>query len=296
MSARLDQLASDLKTLRALILETVEKQSADKPAPIRGAREHLVMEPRLWAGSALSAVKRPFMELRLRAESASSAVKRLFMELRLRAGSALSAVKQSMGTWSRSLRPIGSGGPTYFPDLSPEKSLAPSKRRKDAGILTGIALAAFGTFIVSAVIFVQFSASKVEVAGLKRDLAGTTEKIAALEANIVAARRDPKEVREGTTARKLASAGETSQPLLALTHDEVKLIRDFIKVPPPPVGAAQSINVGDLLPDAALTPLPDPIMKKVPKLVGARFTVDRNSAIVVVAPATNRADVVINAN
>jgi hypothetical protein len=199
-----------------------------------------------------------------------------------------------METWSRSLRPIGSGGPTYFSDLSPEKSLAPSKRRKEAGILTGIVLAAFGTFIISAVILVQFSALKVEVANLKTNLAGTTEKIATLEANIVAARPDPKEIKEGV--RKLASAGEAPQPLLALTHDEVKLIRDFIKVPPPPVGAAQSINIGDLLPDAGLTPLPEPIMKKVPKLVGARFTVDRNSAIVVVAPATNRADVVINAN
>jgi hypothetical protein len=52
----------------------------------------------------------------------------------------------------------------------------------------------------------------------------------------------------------------------------------------------QNINVGDLL----LTPLPEPIMKKVPKLVGARCTVDRNSAIVVVAPSTNRAGVIIN--
>jgi hypothetical protein len=45
MPARFDQLASDLQTLRTLLLETEKKQPADKLAPIRGARERLVMAP-----------------------------------------------------------------------------------------------------------------------------------------------------------------------------------------------------------------------------------------------------------
>jgi hypothetical protein len=45
-----------------------------------------------------------------------------------------------------------------------------------------------------------------------------------------------------------------------------------------------------------LAPLPEPIMKKAPKLLDARFTVDRNGTIVVVAPGTNRAEVLINPN
>jgi hypothetical protein len=54
------------------------------------------------------------------------------------------------------------------------------------------------------------------------------------------------------------------------------------------------MNVGDLLPDTALAPLPEPITRKVPKLLGARFAVDRNRAIVVVAPGTNRVEIIIN--
>ena len=92
----------------------------------------------------------------------------------------------------------------------------------------------------------------------------------------------------------LRSSGRTPQAPFALSRDEIQLIRDFVKVPPPLPGAARNINVGDLLLGIALAPLPEPIMEKVPKLRGARFTVDRNGAIVVVAPGTNRVDVIIN--
>jgi hypothetical protein len=120
---------------------------------------------------------------------------------------------------------------------------------------------------------------KIEVASLKKGLAGATEKLAKLEANVVAARPDPNDIKNGAV---LASAGRTPQAPFALTHDEIQLIRDFIKVPLPLPGAPQNINVGDLLPDTALAPLPEPIMKMVPKLLGVR-----NSAIVVVRTSSS---------
>jgi hypothetical protein len=167
---------------------------------------------------------------------------------------------------------------------------AASPRRKGALILTGIVLAAAGTFSLGAVIFIQLSTLRIEVASLKRELAGSTAKLARLEAN--AARSHPNEIKDGADARMLTSS--IPRAPLVLTHDEVQFILAVIKVPPPPPGAAPKINVGDLLPDTALAPLPEPITRKVPKLLGARFAVDRNRAIVVVAPDTNRVEIIIN--
>jgi hypothetical protein len=155
-------------------------------------------------------------------------------------------------------------------------------------------LLALVTLSLGTVIFVQLGALKNEVASLKRELAGTTGKLATLEANAAAARAQANESKDGADARMLASAGPTPQAPLALSPAEIQLILDVIKVPPALPGAARNINVGDLLPDTALAPLPEPIMRKVPKLLGARFAVDRNRAIVVVAPGTNRVEVIIN--
>jgi hypothetical protein len=195
-----------------------------------------------------------------------------------------------MMSWSRLLRAIGFGGPTFFPDLGPETTGAASPRRKGALILTGIALAAVGAFSLGAVIFIQLSTLKIEVVSLKKELAGSTAKLAKLEAN--AARSHPNEIKDGADARMLTSS--IPRAPLVLTHDEVQFILAVIKVPPPPPGAAPKINVGDFLPDTALAPLPEPITRKVPKLLGARFAVDRNRAIVVVAPDTNRVEIIIN--
>lgn len=199
-----------------------------------------------------------------------------------------------MMSWSRLLRAIGFGGPTFFPDLRPDMTGAASPRRKGALILTGIVLAAVGTFSLGAVIFIQLSTLKLEVASLKKELAGSTAKLARFEATVGAARSHPNEIKDGADARMLTSAGSIPRAPLVLTHDEVQFILAVIKVPPPPPGAAPKINVGDLLPDTVLAPLPEPITRKVPKLLGARFAVDRNRAIVVVAPDTNRVEIIIN--
>jgi hypothetical protein len=199
-----------------------------------------------------------------------------------------------MMSWSRLLRAIGFGGPTFFPDLGPDMTGAASPRRKGALILTGIVLAAVGTFSLGAVIFIQLSTLKLEVASLKKELAGSTAKLARFEATVGAARSHPNEIKDGADARMLTSAGSIPRAPLVLTHDEVQFILAVIKVPPPPPGAAPKINVGDLLPDTVLAPLPEPITRKVPKLLGAKFAIDRNRAIVVVAPDTNRVEIIIN--
>jgi hypothetical protein len=157
----------------------------------------------------------------------------------------------------------------------------------------GIVLAAFIPFAIGAVVIRQFNHFRTEMVGLKRDLDATTEKLIKLEATVANALLADK-LRHRTDDKMLANAATVPTQLFALTRDEIQLIRDFIKVPPPLPGTPQNIGMGDRIPDTALASLPEPIMEKVPKLRGARFTVDRNSAIIVVAPGTNRADVIIN--
>lgn len=262
MPASFDRLADELDYLHAALgIERV--QDARKVAAIRGEQERLV-------------------------------IKRQFRARSVHARNLCYSLVSRTRTWSRLLTSIGFGGPTYFPHVDIRETLASSKLSKEARILAGIVLAALATLSLAGVIFAQFSSFKNEIATLKRDLAGMTEKVAKLEANVAAALTPPEEMKGGADARMLRGPDRTPQAPFALTRDEIQLIRDFIKVPPPLYGAAQTINVGDLLPDTALFPPPEPIIEKLPKLRGARFTVDRNSAIVVVPPGTNRVDVVIN--
>jgi hypothetical protein len=195
-------------------------------------------------------------------------------------------------TWSRLLRSV-TEYPPHFLRLAPRLGLVSSERHKEAVIVTGVVLAILGTLTLGAASVAQFNKFRIEIAGLKRDLGGMREKLAKLEANPVASPHS-KEMKHDVEDRTVNTVGPPPTAPFALTRDEIQLIRDFIKVPPPLPGAAQNISVGDLLPAAALAPLPEPIMDRVPKLRGARFTVDRNSAIVVVAPGANRADVIIN--
>jgi hypothetical protein len=167
------------------------------------------------------------------------------------------------------------------------------RKSKALGMVMGIVLAAFIPLALGAAVITKFNRFSIEMAGVKRDLAATREKLVKLEANAASALLSSK-MKLKADDRMLESVVAVPTPPFALTRDEIQLIRDFIKVPPPLPGAPQNINVGDRIPDTALASLPEPIMEKVPKLRGARFTVDRNSAIIVVAPGTNRADVIIN--
>jgi hypothetical protein len=89
--------------------------------------------------------------------------------------------------------------------------------------------------------------------------------------------------------------GHHSTPAsLALSLDEVRLIREYIKPAPFTGPAAPPINVGDPV-SVATIPLPSPLTDKVPKLLGGRFTI-RNGAIVIIKRDSNQADAVLMPN
>ena len=122
--------------------------------------------------------------------------------------------------------------------------------------MAGVVLAVFMTLVLGAVILAEFNSFKIEMTGLKRDLAVTREKLAKLEANLGAALLSEK-MKRSFDDRMLGSTSVTPTTQFALSREEIQLIRDFIKVPPPLPGAAQNINVGDHLPEATLAPLPE---------------------------------------
>jgi hypothetical protein len=94
------------------------------------------------------------------------------------------------------------------------------------------------------------------------------------------------------TPEALHSAGAVQTPLV-LSDDQMQLIRDHIKMPPAPSGAPPTISVGDVLPPAKLIPVPRSLSDKIPTLVGARFTTDKNNAIIIARGADNRVDLVV---
>ena len=81
---------------------------------------------------------------------------------------------------------------------------------------------------------------------------------------------------------------------LALSLDEVRLIREYIKPAPFTGPAAPAINVGDPV-SIATIPLPSPLTDKVPKLLGGRFTI-RNGSIVIIKRNSHQADAVLMPN
>ena len=93
---------------------------------------------------------------------------------------------------------------------------------------------------------------------------------------------------------KNPAEGHAMPTTLVLSPDEMRLVREYIKPAPFTGPAAPPINVGD--PVTAVTiPLPSPLTDKVPKLLGARFTI-RNGAIVIIKRDSRQADAVLAPN
>lgn len=129
----------------------------------------------------------------------------------------------------------------------------------------------------------ELAAARGRVGGLEQQLEAAMQK---QEQQLITARQ----VRDDRTAEK---PGE--RPQLRLTQEETQLVRTYIKAPPAS-NVAATIAVGGDLTRAALLPLPPQITGKVPRLVGGRFTIDRNGAIVIALRNSRVADAVIQPN
>jgi hypothetical protein len=139
--------------------------------------------------------------------------------------------------------------------------------------------------IVIATLFTQVREMQADIASLKLRLAGVDSHVSRLE--LTAQHKIVKE----------AKIAETPPPPrrvpINLTNDDVKLIRSSIKVLPSQPGAQPKVQLGQEVSAISTVPIPGSVVGQIPKLRGARFLVDDNGAIIIVAEGSNRADVVI---
>ena len=171
-----------------------------------------------------------------------------------------------------------------------ERNLARRSHGAKAGL---VAAACAGIFLAGAgavFLFGQFRTLKNEIAGVQRELTGAKDRIARLE----------RKADEPSIAQRFADlqkqAEDRPRVPLELSREEVQLVRDYIKVPPAPLGTAGTIQLGAVVPSATLVPLPQQIGDKYPRLIGSRFTTDRNGAIVIVVRGSRHADAIVAPN
>jgi hypothetical protein len=140
----------------------------------------------------------------------------------------------------------------------------------------------------------QIKSLKSEITTLERQLVPLKKLVAEAE--------QPKNNMDQKPSPSLAAADKgkpnaelrPSPPSLTLSPDEMRLIREYIKPAPFTGPAAPPINVGDSVTIGTI-PLPSPLMEKVPKLHGARFTI-RNGAIIILKRDSRQADAVVGPN
>jgi hypothetical protein len=136
-----------------------------------------------------------------------------------------------------------------------------------------------------------------EIATVQRELMvikNETARLEAAESKRVADQND-NQGRPGTEKADASGQSRQAASALSLSPDEIRAIREYIK-PAPIAGEAisASISVGDRVSEATI-PVPSPLIDKVPKLVGARFTI-RNGAIIIIKRDSHQVDAVLGPN
>jgi hypothetical protein len=144
-------------------------------------------------------------------------------------------------------------------------------------MLAFLSLAMVFACAAAALALVQLKSLKTETATLHRELGSLKERFARLE--------------QAADKNKAGVEPSTDQGALNLSREEIQLIRDFIKPSPAGGTPAPAINVGDPV-GVATIPLPSPLMEKVPKLLGGRFTT-RSGSIIILRRDSRQADAVL---
>jgi hypothetical protein len=138
---------------------------------------------------------------------------------------------------------------------------------------------------------------KAEIATLQRELVVIKNETARLEAAESKREADQNDNQGRLGTEKTAGFGQSRQAAsaLSLSPDEIRAIREYIK--PAPIAdqaISPSMNVGDHITESTI-PLPSLLTDKVPKLVGAKFTI-HNGAIVIIKRDSHQVDAVLGPN
>ena len=172
-----------------------------------------------------------------------------------------------------------------------DRNLERRSRGAKAGLVAAICTAIFLAGAGAVFLVAQLNGMRSELTGVRRELTVAKDRIARLE-------RKSEEPLIAQSFNELAQkqVDVRQRAALELSREEAQLVRDYIKVPPAPPGTAPTIQIGAVVPPAMLAPLPQQVGEKVPKLIGARFTTDRNGAIVIVGRGSRQADAIVAPN
>jgi hypothetical protein len=85
----------------------------------------------------------------------------------------------------------------------------------------------------------------------------------------------------------------TERNALTLTRDEERLVRQFIKVLPSQTSGSTPVQPGQPLGAISTAPIPDALVEQIPRLAGARFSIDATGAIIISRAGSSRVDAVL---
>ena len=103
--------------------------------------------------------------------------------------------------------------------------------------------------------------------------------------------------KEAQTLRRASEAParpKIEKSAFTLTRDEERLVRQFIKVLPSQSAATTIIEPGQSLGTMSTAPIPDALVEQIPRLSGARFSIDPSGAIIISRAGSSLADVVVD--
>lgn len=230
-----------------------------------------------------------FIELSKLAALSNKKMAALWLWIRTRSKTCTVAIAQMMqiavrgaSSSARNLRPLRS--PRYIANRPQLKSIDVVKV---SIVLTCICLGLLSVgAVVGMALLVQTHRLKTEIAQMNLEVATSKRRLVKIETS---RQTTPAEV-----SPPITKALPPRPPPLTLTSSDIQTIRQFIKVAPPSNPAQQTINVGDDLSKIAARPVPEPLVDALPKLQGARFSIDQVGAIIIIAAGSNQVDAVIS--
>jgi hypothetical protein len=178
-----------------------------------------------------------------------------------------------------------------------QNHVAPSNKKTIGKTInsTGVLLAVcFGLVSICSILLVaallQIRDMKSEIARWEQSLAGTKARLAKSESlvqQLIARESNPAINQPQRAANQPQHAG------LTLSEADKKMVRQFIKFLPPKPGAKPKIHLGDEILSTSSAPIPQELIDQLPKLRGARFSIDQDGTIVIVGEGSSHADALI---
>jgi hypothetical protein len=135
----------------------------------------------------------------------------------------------------------------------------------------------------------QIKSLTSEILSLQKEVASFKQRTEAKSVE-----KNPTPIGPATDKRGNSARNDQAAQTLALSPDEIQLVREYIKPAPASRASSQPINVGDPVTSGTI-PLPSAITDKIPKLLGARFTI-RAGSIVIVRRDSKQANAVLGPN